>query len=67
MAYQLSVHFHDNKHVSFEFETLQEANDKLSEVLRTGETIRAEKVITHYPGHSVIEAKIQELDRPVMK
>jgi len=67
MAYQLSVHFHDNKHVTFEFETLEEANDKLSEVLRTGETIRAEKVITHYPGNSVIKAKIQELDRPVMK
>lgn len=67
MAYQLSVLFHDNKHVTFELETLQEANDKLSEVLRTGETIKAEKVITHYPGHSVIKAKIQELDRPVMK
>jgi hypothetical protein len=67
MAYQLSVHFHDEKHVTFEFETLQEANDKLSEILRTGETIRAEKVITHYPGHSIIKAKIQELDRPLMK
>lgn len=67
MAYQLSVHFHENKHVTFEFDTLEEANDKLSEVLRTGETIRAEKVITHYPGTSIIKAKIQELDRPVMK
>jgi len=64
MAYQLSVHFHDNKHITFELGTLEEANNKLSEVLRDGETIRAEKVITHYPGHSVIKAKIQELDKP---
>lgn len=65
MAYQLSVHFHDNKHVSFEFGTLEEANNKLSEVLREGETIKAERVITHYPGHSVIKAKIQEMDKPL--
>ena len=46
-------------------ETLEEANNKLSEILREGETIRAERVITHYPGHSVIKAKIQELDKPL--
>lgn len=65
MPYHLSVNFHDNRHVSFEFGTLEEANNKLSEVLREGETIRAERVITHYPGHSVIKAKIQELDKPL--
>lgn len=65
MPYHLSVHFHDNRHVSFEFDTLEEANNKLSEILREGETIRAERVITHYPGHSVIKAKIQELDKPL--